>query len=109
MTCSSTQTIYWSTPRTRRMMSLSSPQTAMLISLVRLAQMIVRPPRGPLALLGSWLTSLAVEAMKELVLPPLEAQPPILHDVYHTWEIPNWRQEPRRGHGPIFEAGGYPW
>lgn len=49
------------------------------------------------------------EAMKELVLPPLEQEPPILEDQVHTWHIENWRSLPRKEHGPIFEAGGFPW
>ncbi|KAA8574255.1 hypothetical protein MFRU_001g00100 [Monilinia fructicola] len=49
------------------------------------------------------------EAIKELVLPPLDQQPRILETVYHTWEITNWNELQKREHGPIFEAGGYPW
>ena len=65
---------------------------------------------GPLPRPGSLpANSQVVEAMKELVLPPLEGQPPILLDATHTWEIENWKAEPRRAHGPIFEAGGHPW
>jgi len=47
--------------------------------------------------------------MKELVLPPLAEQPPILEDVVHTWNLENWREYSRREHGPAFECGGYPW
>lgn len=53
--------------------------------------------------------ALVDEAMKEIVLPPLHEQPPILADAVHTWHIENWRSLPRREHGPIFEAGGFPW
>jgi hypothetical protein len=56
-----------------------------------------------------WLTYLVVEGMKELVLPLLPEQPPIIEDKVHTWAIENWRDHPRRDHGPIFEAGGHPW
>lgn len=49
------------------------------------------------------------EAMAELVLPPLDQQPPILETVHNTWEIKNWHGLAKREHGPIFEAGGYPW
>ncbi|KAF2201039.1 ubiquitin carboxyl-terminal hydrolase 21 [Delitschia confertaspora ATCC 74209] len=27
----------------------------------------------------------------------------------HTWQIKDWRAQPRRQHGPVFECGGYPW
>ena len=47
--------------------------------------------------------------MYELVLPPLPEQPPILETKVHNWSIENWRDHPRRDHGPTFEAGGHPW
>ncbi|RFU33440.1 hypothetical protein B7463_g2871, partial [Scytalidium lignicola] len=49
------------------------------------------------------------EAMKELILPPLVEQPPIIEDAIHTWNIENWRSMSKKEHGPIFLAGGYPW
>lgn len=49
------------------------------------------------------------EGMYELVLPPLPEQPPILGTKVHNWSIENWRDHPRRDHGPIFQAGGHPW
>ncbi|KAF8857498.1 hypothetical protein BDZ45DRAFT_744311 [Acephala macrosclerotiorum] len=49
------------------------------------------------------------ETMKEIVLPPLHEQPPILQDVVHTWHITEWDQLRRREEGPVFEAGGHPW
>ncbi|ATZ51944.1 Bcubp15 [Botrytis cinerea B05.10] len=49
------------------------------------------------------------EAIRELVLPPLDQQPPIIETVHHTWEIKNWQGLQKREHGPIFHAGGYPW
>ena len=55
------------------------------------------------------LTLLVVLAMKEVVLPPLESQPPILEDQVHTWHIENWRSLQRKEHGPTFMAGGFPW
>jgi ubiquitin carboxyl-terminal hydrolase 7 len=55
------------------------------------------------------LTSLADEAMKELVLPPLLEEPTIIADVVHTWHIEGWRSLAKKEHGPIFEAGGHPW
>lgn len=27
----------------------------------------------------------------------------------YTWDIENWRQLPRRSHGPVFDCGGHPW
>ncbi|KAI0124385.1 ubiquitin carboxyl-terminal hydrolase [Xylariales sp. AK1849] len=49
------------------------------------------------------------EAVKEIVLPPLLEEPKILEDVVNTWTIDNWRTLPKKEHGPIFHAGGYPW
>lgn len=47
--------------------------------------------------------------MKNEVLIPLVEQPRTLEDVYHTWEIEAYRSLPKKDHGPIFTAGGYPW
>ncbi|KAK8058688.1 ubiquitin carboxyl-terminal hydrolase [Apiospora phragmitis] len=49
------------------------------------------------------------ETMKELVLPPLLEEPRILDDAVDTWTIENWRNLSKREHGPIFQAGGFPW
>ncbi|KAH8654046.1 ubiquitin carboxyl-terminal hydrolase [Tricladium varicosporioides] len=49
------------------------------------------------------------EAMKELVLPPLQEQPEVICDGEYTWNIEGWRTMPRREHGPVFEVGGFPW
>ncbi|CAL3973135.1 unnamed protein product [Diplocarpon coronariae] len=49
------------------------------------------------------------EAMKEIVFTPLPEQPPTLEIQTHTWSITNWRELPRRAHGPVFQAGGHPW
>ncbi|KAK4044791.1 hypothetical protein C8A01DRAFT_42409 [Parachaetomium inaequale] len=49
------------------------------------------------------------EAMKEHVLPPLVEEPRIIEDQVHTWEVDGWRALNKKEHGPIFEAGGYPW
>ncbi|KAI1079311.1 cysteine proteinase [Whalleya microplaca] len=49
------------------------------------------------------------EAMKEIVLPPLLEEPKVLEDVVNTWTVENWRGLSKKEHGPIFEAGGYPW
>ena len=51
----------------------------------------------------------AVDAMRELVLPPLLDEPRILEDVHNTWNVEDWRNMGKREHGPIFQAGGYPW
>ena len=48
-------------------------------------------------------------AMQDLVLPPLDQQPPIIATVHNTWEITHWNELGKRVHGPIFEAGGFPW
>ncbi|KAI1391349.1 uncharacterized protein F4822DRAFT_427196 [Hypoxylon trugodes] len=49
------------------------------------------------------------DAMKETVLQPLLDEPKILEDVVNTWTVENWRTLSKKEHGPIFEAGGYPW
>lgn len=49
------------------------------------------------------------EAIKNEVLIPLVEQPRTLEDVHHTWEIEAYRSLPKKDHGPIFTAGGYPW
>lgn len=49
------------------------------------------------------------EAMKELVLVPLNEEPRILEDVVDTWSIQSWRGLGKKEHGPIFKAGGCPW
>ncbi|CAM1508456.1 Fc.00g053040.m01.CDS01 [Cosmosporella sp. VM-42] len=49
------------------------------------------------------------EAMKLLVLPPLIDEPKILGDFEHTWTVENWRSLGKREHGPVFQAGGFPW
>jgi len=47
--------------------------------------------------------------MKELALQPLAEDPPIKDTVVNTWKVENWRRVSKKEHGPIFEAGGYPW
>lgn len=49
------------------------------------------------------------DAMKEIVLPPLMDEPKILQDFHHTWTVENWRSLSKREHGPVFQAGGFPW
>lgn len=49
------------------------------------------------------------DAIKELVLPPLVEEPKILSDTVFTWKVENWRQQNKKEHGPIFQAGGSPW
>lgn len=49
------------------------------------------------------------DAIKEIVLPPLLEEPKILEDAIDTWTVENWRTLSKKEHGPIFEAGGYPW
>lgn len=36
-------------------------------------------------------------------------EPKILQDVEHTWTVNDWRTLTRREHGPVFQAGGFPW
>lgn len=47
--------------------------------------------------------------MKELTLTALIDEPKILGDYEHTWTVENWRSLSKREHGPVFQAGGYPW
>ncbi|KAJ6785782.1 hypothetical protein PWT90_03040 [Aphanocladium album] len=49
------------------------------------------------------------EAMKDIVLPPLIDQPKILQDCVNTWTVENWRSLGKKEHGPVFQAGGFPW
>ncbi|KAG9246426.1 ubiquitin carboxyl-terminal hydrolase-like protein [Calycina marina] len=49
------------------------------------------------------------EAMKKIAFPDTVELPRPLSDTVHTWEIKNWRSLARREHGPVFQAGGYPW
>ncbi|KAJ9139474.1 Ubiquitin carboxyl-terminal hydrolase [Pleurostoma richardsiae] len=48
-------------------------------------------------------------AMKEIVLPPLIEEPRVLEDQVDTWTVEGWTNLSKKEHGPIFEAGGYPW
>ncbi len=47
--------------------------------------------------------------MREVVLPPLLEEPRVLDDVTNTWEVDQWRTLAKKMHGPVFQAGGYPW
>ncbi|KAJ9151597.1 Ubiquitin carboxyl-terminal hydrolase [Coniochaeta hoffmannii] len=49
------------------------------------------------------------EAMKEIVLPQLAEEPRILEDAVNTWTVDSWRSLSKKEHGPIFQAGGFPW
>ncbi|KAK4185020.1 putative ubiquitin carboxyl-terminal hydrolase [Podospora australis] len=49
------------------------------------------------------------EAMRDLILPPLQEEPPILEDKVSTWEIQGFRAMNKKERGPVFQAGGYPW
>lgn len=47
--------------------------------------------------------------MKEICLPPLIDEPKILGDYDYTWTVDNWRSLNKKEHGPVFQAGGFPW
>ncbi|OAA66976.1 ubiquitin hydrolase [Niveomyces insectorum RCEF 264] len=49
------------------------------------------------------------EGMKELIFSPLVEEPAILDDVVNTWTVQQWRSLHKKEHGPVFQAGGYPW
>ena len=117
MEISNLPTICWSIPQntstqknsTRRTMSLSS---------IRISSMENRWISRALTTVCSYTTAQygrvpldtdIVAAMKELIFQPTVEDPPILAEAEHTWHIENWRSLPRREHGPIFEAGGFPW
>ena len=64
----------------------------------------------PVEVLRCMIADLGIDAtMKDIILPPLLEQPPILEDQVNTWHIQNWRNLQRKEHGPVFEAGGFPW
>lgn len=48
------------------------------------------------------------EAMRDRFMPALpeyETQA----EAFFTWDITNWRQQPKRTHGPVFHCAGHPW
>ena len=47
--------------------------------------------------------------MKEIVFTPLNEEPRVLEDVVNTWTIEQWRRLSKKEHGPVFQAGGFPW
>lgn len=48
------------------------------------------------------------EAFRKKHMPEIEDQETEA-ETYSTWEIKDWRNLPRREHGPTFECGGTPW
>lgn len=49
------------------------------------------------------------EAMKEVIFPDIGDEYNVLAEAHHTWEITGWRRLAKKEHGPVFEAGGFPW
>ena len=49
------------------------------------------------------------DAMRDIVLPPLNEEPKILEDAVFTWTVEGWRSLAKKEHGPVFQAGGFPW
>lgn len=49
------------------------------------------------------------DAMREVVLTPLLDEPKILEDHEFIWTVDNWRNLNKKEHGPVFQAGGFPW
>lgn len=47
--------------------------------------------------------------MKDVILTPLQEEPRVLEDAVYTWSVEGWRSMSKKEHGPVFEAGGYPW
>ncbi len=47
--------------------------------------------------------------MKEIVLTPLIEDPRVLEDVVDTWPVEGFSKLAKKEHGPIFQAGGFPW
>lgn len=48
------------------------------------------------------------EAMKQRFMPASEDYETEAEAVF-TWDITNWRQLPKRTHGPTFQCAGHPW
>ena len=48
------------------------------------------------------------EAMRDRFMPALPEYETEA-EMHFTWEIQNWRQLPKRTHGPIFRCAGHPW
>ncbi len=55
------------------------------------------------------LIALLDDAIKELVLTPLVEEPQVVEDVVDTWTVEQWRTLGKKEHGPVFQAGGFPW
>lgn len=47
--------------------------------------------------------------MRARMLLPLAEEPRTLDDAVHTWTVESWRTLPKKEHGPVFHAGGFPW
>ena len=48
------------------------------------------------------------EAMRDRFMPALPEYETEA-ETWHTWDIQNWRQLPKRTHGPTFHCAGHPW
>lgn len=48
------------------------------------------------------------EAMKARFMPEQPDQE-IEAEAVYTWDITNWRQQPKKTHGPVFHCAGHPW
>ncbi|KAK5166488.1 ubiquitin-specific protease ubp15 [Saxophila tyrrhenica] len=48
------------------------------------------------------------EAMRDRFLPALPEYETEA-ETFHTWDIQNWRNLPKRTHGPTFHCAGHPW
>lgn len=48
------------------------------------------------------------DAMKQRFMAELSDQETEAEAVY-TWDITNWRQLPKKSHGPVFHCAGHPW
>ncbi|UQC82690.1 ubiquitin carboxyl-terminal hydrolase [Colletotrichum lupini] len=49
------------------------------------------------------------DAMKDVIFPHLHEEPEVLEDVVNTWTVEAWRSMSKKEHGPVFQAGGFPW
>lgn len=48
------------------------------------------------------------EAMRDRFM-PYDPDLEVDAEAISTWDIENWRTQPKRTHGPTFECGGHPW
>lgn len=48
-------------------------------------------------------------AIRDIVLTPIDGSPEILKDGHFVWEIEDWAALQKRTHSEVFEIGGFKW